>query len=75
MNCRVTVHADTVPDAVQVPVLAVLSERGEFYCLVKEGGKTVRRPVELGATNGTMVEIVEGVRPGETIALWDPSEE
>ncbi len=75
MNCRVTVHADTVPDAVQVPVLAVFSEGGEFYCLVKEGKDTSRRPVELGATNGTMVEVTEGVRPGETIALWDPNEE
>ncbi len=75
MNCRVTVHADTVPDAVQVPVLAVFSEGGEFYCLVESGGKTGRRPVKLGATNGTTVEITEGVRPGEIVSLWDPSEE
>ena len=75
MNCRVTVHADTVPDAVQVPVLAVFSKGGEFYCLVKNRAGTTRRPVELGATNGTMVEVTEGVRPGEIIALWDPNEE
>jgi multidrug efflux pump subunit AcrA (membrane-fusion protein) len=73
MNCRVTVHADKVPDALQVPVLAVFSEGGEFYCLAKEGETTARRPVKLGATNGTMVEITEGLREGEKIALWDPS--
>ena len=75
MNCRVTVHADTVPDAVQVPVLAVLSEGGDFFCLVKDGGKTDRRQVKLGATNGTMVEITEGVRPGEIVSLWNPHED
>lgn len=75
MNCRVTVHADTVPDAVQVPVLAVFHEGGEFYCLVKEASATKRRPVKLGATNGTMVEISEGVRPGELVTLWNPNEQ
>ena len=73
MNCRVTVHADTVPDAVQVPVLAVYSEGGDFHCLVKNGARTERRPVKLGATNGTMVQITEGLRPGERVSLWDPN--
>lgn len=75
MNCRVTVHADNVPDAVQVPVLAVFTEGGEFHCLVKEGDRTKRRKVKLGATNGTRVQITEGLRPGEIVALWDPSGE
>ena len=56
-------------------VLAVFSEGGDFYCLAKDGGDTARRPVKLGATNGTMVEITEGLRPGENVALWDPSED
>ena len=36
MNCRVTVHADSVPDAVQVPVVAVTEEGGEHFCLRQE---------------------------------------
>ena len=75
MNCRVTVHADKIPDAVQVPVLAVFAEGGEFHCLVREGGKTKRRKVKLGATNGINVQITEGIRAGEIVALWDPNEE
>ncbi|MCH7871988.1 MAG: efflux RND transporter periplasmic adaptor subunit [Planctomycetes bacterium] len=74
MNCRVTVHADTIPDAVQVPVLAVFIEGGEFYCLVKNGSQTKRRKVKLGATNGTRVQITEGVRAGEVVSLWNPNE-
>jgi multidrug efflux pump subunit AcrA (membrane-fusion protein) len=73
MNCRVTVHADTVPDVLQVPVLAVFAEGGLFHCLVRNGGSVEKRPVKLGATNGSTVEITEGLRAGETVSLWDPS--
>jgi len=75
MNCRVTVHADSVPDAVQVPVLAVFAEGGDYHCLVKDGGATKRRPVKLGATNGSMVEISEGLRPSEVVTLHNPEVE
>ncbi len=75
MNCRVTVHADAVPDAVQVPVLAVFSQEGEHYCLVKDGDRADRRQVKVGATNGKYVEITEGLRPGERVTLYDPDKE
>jgi multidrug efflux pump subunit AcrA (membrane-fusion protein) len=75
MNCRVTVHADTVPDAVLVPVLAVFTEGSDYYCLVVNGSDNERRAVKLGATNGTSVQITEGLRAGEAVVLWDPSEE
>lgn len=75
MNCRVTVHADKIPDAVQVPVLAVFAEGGEFHCFVREGGKTKRRMVKLGATNGINVQITEGIRAGEVVALSDQNQE
>ena len=58
-----------------VPVLAVFAEGGEFHCLVKEGAKTKRRKVKLGATNGTHVQITEGIRAGDVVTLWDPNRE
>lgn len=72
MNCRITVRANSVPDCLQVPVLAVFSEGGKHYCLVKDGEKTTRRPVMIGASNGQLVEIKEGLREGERISLYDP---
>ena len=75
MSCRVTAHADKVPDAVQVPVLAVF-EAGEAHCCyVQEGGKPVKRTIKPGATNGKMVQILEGVTAGETVYLYDPLRE
>ena len=75
MNCRVTVHADTVPDAVQVPVVAVFQEGGEHYCLVRDGSRDVRRVVKLGASNGNVVQVTEGLREGEVVTLHDPTED
>jgi len=72
MNCRVTVEADSVPECLQVPVLAVFSEGGDHYCLVVEGARTSKRAVTIGATNGAQVEIQDGLRAGERVALHDP---
>jgi len=72
MNCRVTVHADSVPDAVQVPVVAVFEEDGEYFCNVKDGRKVERRVVTIGATNGTVVQITDGLAKGDVVYLYDP---
>lgn len=73
MNCRVTVHADSVPDAVQVPVVSVFEDEGEHYCFVKDGPSARKQKVELGATNGKMVQIVQGLKPDEVVYLYDPN--
>ena len=73
MNCRVTVHADSVPDAVQIPVVAVSEEKGKYYCFVKNGGSADRREVKIGMSNDESVQITEGLRPGEVVYLYDPN--
>ncbi len=73
MNCRVTVHADKVPDAVQVPVVAVSEEKGKYYCFVKSGNSSDRREVKIGMSNDETVQITEGLRPGEIVYLYDPN--
>lgn|GEM_PF-3050468 len=75
MNCRVVVHADSVPDAIQVPVLAVFEEEGKYFCYLDEAGKPSKRQVSLGATNGRAVQISEGLRPGDDVYLYDPYRE
>jgi len=74
MNCRVTVQAGSVEDCVQIPILAVFSEGDEFFALVLDkSGEQVRRGIEIGQANDTMVEITSGLRAGERVALYDPS--
>ncbi len=77
MNCRVTVHADKVENALQVPVLAVFDEGGKLFCYAQEGGggKPIKREVKTGPTNGKAVQILEGLKTGETVLLYDPFRE
>lgn len=77
MNCRVTVHADSIPDAIQVPVIAVFQDKGEHCCYVEpaSGGKPERRPVTIGVTNGSVVQIESGLKAGDTVLLRDPNRE
>ncbi len=72
MNCRVTVHADAVPDAVQIPVVAVTEEKGKYYCFVKNGSASQKREVKIGMSNDEFVQITEGLRSGEIVYLYDP---
>ena len=72
MNCRVTVHADSVPDAVQVPVVAVMEDGGEHYCYVRQGTKSRKQKVKIGMANDDSVQILEGLKPNEEVYLYDP---
>jgi multidrug efflux pump subunit AcrA (membrane-fusion protein) len=74
MNCRVTVHADSIPDAIQIPVVAVFQDGGKQCCYVASAdGKATKRPIEIGATNGSFVQVKEGLKPDEQVLLHDPN--
>lgn len=74
MNCRVTVHADSVPEAIQVPIVAVFQDKGEHCCYVEgAAGGASKRKVKIGVSNGSQVQIVEGLKPDEKVLLYDPN--
>ncbi len=75
MNCRVTVRADNVPAAIQVPVVAVFEDAGQYFCFVEVGTDAQKRRVTLGETNGKSVAVTEGLKEGETVFLYDPHRE
>jgi RND family efflux transporter MFP subunit len=54
--------------AVMVPQRAVAPAAGLSKVFVIENGKAVERIVKTGATDGDLIEIVEGVKNGETVA-------
>ena len=73
MNCRVIVHSDVVPDAIQVPIVAVIEQGGEYYCNVKNRSGYEKRQVQIGLSNDQNVQITEGLRTGEIVFLNDPA--
>ncbi len=74
MNCRVTVHADMIPDAIQIPIVAVVEESGKYFCHVKNGSKFEKREIKIGLSNDENVQITEGLRTGEIVFLNDPTD-
>jgi RND family efflux transporter MFP subunit len=56
-------------DAVTVPQVAVVRRPVGDVVYVIRGGKAEERPVRRGLRSGAMVEIVEGLKAGETVAV------
>src|SRR5262247_207253 len=54
--------------AVMIPQRAVVTAAGLSKVFVIESGKAVERIVKTGATDGDLIEIVEGVKDGEALA-------
>jgi RND family efflux transporter MFP subunit len=55
--------------ALMVPQRAVVTAAGLSKVFVVESGKAIERIVKTGALDGEMIEITEGVKEGESVAL------
>jgi cobalt-zinc-cadmium efflux system membrane fusion protein len=51
-----------------IPESAIIDDAGRPVVFVQKGGETfLRRPVKLGVHNGGMVQVLEGVNPGDRV--------
>ena len=70
MTSEVKVLVNEIPDATLVPIGAVAEHKGEFFAFVEQAdGKTETRKVKVGETNDKFVQILEGLKEGENVAL------
>lgn len=67
MFARSQIVSNSKTMALMVPEKAVVSLAGVTKIFVLEGGVAVERIVKLGARDGSLVEILEGVKPGERV--------
>jgi len=74
MSARVEIIADTVEDALCIPVDAVFNIDGEPKAFVHEQGRWLPRKVRPGKRNDNLVQIVDGLSPGEVVALVPPAQ-
>jgi len=72
MKCKVEILTDEVKDAVHVPVDGVFEKDGKPACWIVSGPKPEVRVVRVGRSSADFVEILEGLREGDGIALYDP---
>jgi HlyD family secretion protein len=60
---------DEHPDVVMVPRGPFMETHGGAHVYVVEDGVAVRRPIRIGATSVSGVEILEGLSPGERVVI------
>lgn len=57
-----------------VPVSAMFREQGEWSVFVIENGKTQLRQIKVERNNGTLANVVSGLKSGDSVVLYPSSE-
>ena len=70
-TARVSINAGAIPDAVVVPVAALLSsdEGGEKVMIAGSDGLAHEQKVDVGIRSGDNVQILSGVKPGDQVIV------
>jgi RND family efflux transporter MFP subunit len=66
---QVEIDAEQHSNVVVIPATALVREGEETAVFVVTGDKAQRRPVQVGLTDGTDLEIVSGVKAGEMVIV------
>lgn len=70
MFVQIDLPGSVVPNVLQVPRTAVAEEEGETFVFIQKGEEQFeRRDVKVRRSAGEVVEIVEGLQPGERVAV------
>ena len=69
MFARVAIIYERKTDALQIPRTALLDSEGPPKVFVVQNGKAAERAVQLGLSNGAMVEVVSGLKDGEQVVV------
>lgn len=69
MSAEVTILIDTLKDVLCIPVTAVLPLQGKDYVYIKTPTGPKRVEVQLGKTNDILIEIKEGVKEDDQVAM------
>jgi hypothetical protein len=74
LGAEIEIVNGTATDAVVVPVSAVLgsAQKGKVWVVAADGAEPEARDVALGLTDGSQVEVTEGLAPGDRILEFTP---
>jgi len=65
---EVFLKSSSIPDALVVPISALIEEQGTFYVYVQtEGESFQKREVKLGASDGQEVQVLSGIQENERV--------
>jgi RND family efflux transporter MFP subunit len=69
MTAEARILVNDLKNVLVVPVQAVAEHKGDFYAFVDEPGSIQLRKVKVGENNEKLVEILDGLKEGESVAL------
>jgi HlyD family secretion protein len=72
MNCSIEILVEEVPDALFVPLQAIVLTKGETIAFVAKGARNEQRTVKIGKQNDKWVQVLEGLSEGEEVLLSPP---
>jgi HlyD family secretion protein len=67
MSANVSVPLLQKESVLRIPAMAVQRDGEGTFVLVVQGGKTTRRPIETGISDGVQTEVLQGLAEGETV--------
>jgi RND family efflux transporter MFP subunit len=67
LYANATVIADEHPDVLTLPATAVVNEQGKDYCAAVVDGTVARRPIRVGLSDGSRIEVVSGIKADEAV--------
>ena len=69
MFVRADIIKKSVPDAVAIPFYSVISRNNEQFVYIEQDGVVEKRNVVLGVMEQWMVEVTDGLQPGENLVV------
>jgi HlyD family secretion protein len=70
MTAKVAIRVETLPEALQVPIQAVVERAGKHYCLIMDQNSQLEaREVLVGPTNEKFLVIRDGLSTNDTVLM------
>jgi len=74
MSAKVEIQIAQLDNVIGVPLQAVYTGAGESYVFVGDGANYARRVVKLGVSSTDTIQILEGLKSGESVLLSRPKD-
>jgi HlyD family secretion protein len=73
MNVDLTFRSDQLNNALVVPTVAIVTDRGKTGVLIPDTrGRATFQPVTIGPSVGSQVQVLEGIEPGDRVFIGLP---
>jgi membrane fusion protein (multidrug efflux system) len=70
MSAKVSILADSLNDALLIPLTAVVRKEGRFFCLLKSGDDAMSlREIKLGSSNTTHAVLIDGLNESDEVVI------